>query len=290
MNAAARLRQLLQGPAAVIVPGAANALTARIAQECGFKAVFFTGAGFANMELGIPDLGLTTMSEVVQQVGRVTDAVDVPVIADADTGYGNPLNVRRTVRELERAGAAAIVLEDQSFPKRCGHFDGKDVIPVAEMIAKIEAAIDARRDPATMIVARTDAGAIFGIEDAIERAAAYVRAGAEATFVEAPRNVAEMTLIPKRLAVPQIVNVVEGGKTPQLPARDLETMGFKIILYANSALRAAVKGIQTVLRSLAERGATDEVLGHMASWDERQRLVDVQAFSDLERRYVTRER
>jgi len=269
------------------MPGAPNALTARIAEELGFRVVLFTGAGFANMELGVPDLGLLTMTEVVHQVGRLTDAVGIPVVADADTGYGNPLNVRRTVRELERAGAAAIILEDQVFPKRCGHFEGKEVISAEEMVMKIKAALDARRSSDTILIARTDAYAPFGIHEAITRANSYVEAGAEVTFVEAPLTVEELTLIPRNIPVPQMVNMVEGGKTPVLPAQTLESMGFKLIVYANAALRAAIKGIQVVLAGLARDGTTHGVLDHMVSWEERQRLVRLPEYTRLERRYAS---
>ena len=286
MTPARKIRALLAEPGASIVPGASNALTARLVQEAGFKMVLFTGAGFANLEFGFPDLGLTTMTEVVQQVGRLVDAVDMPVLADADTGYGNPLNVRRTVRELERAGAAAIIIEDQVFPKRCGHFDGKDVIPLAEMVGKVQAAVDARRDPDTVIIARTDARAVFGIEDAIERARAFVQAGAEVTFVEAPTDSDELAAIPRSIAVPQMANMVEGGRTPVLAVGELERLGFKLVVFANAALRASVKAMQDVLEALRRDGTTDKVLDRMVGWDERQRLVQLPAFSALEARYA----
>ena len=286
MNPGQKLRQLLGGPKAVLMPGAANALTARIAEEAGFRVVLFTGAGFSNMELGDPDLGLTTLTEVVQQVGRMAEAVDLPVVADADTGFGNPLNVRRTVRELERAGAAAIVLEDQVSPKRCGHFEGKQVIGQDEMVMKLVAALDARRNPDTVIIARTDARAVSGLADAIARAQAYEKAGVDATFVEAPRTVDELAEIPRRLGVPQMCNMVEGGKTPVLPLETLERMGYRLICYANAALRGAIKGMQVVLQGLARDGGTEKVLDQMVSWEERQRLVRLPEYNKLEARYA----
>jgi len=286
MSPGRRLHQLFVEPGAFIMPGAPNALTARIIQEAGFKVLLFTGAGFANTELAVPDLGLTTMTEVVQQVGRITEVVEIPVVADADTGYGNPLNVRRTVRELERAGAAAIVLEDQTWPKRCGHFEGKQVIDREEMTAKIKAAVDARQNPDTVIIARTDARAVFDIQEAIDRANAYALAGADATFVEAPRSVEELALIPKSIAVPQMANMVEGGKTPILPTKELEAMGFKLIAYANAALRGAIRGMQLVLSGLARDGTTQAVLEHMVAWEERQRLVGLPQYNALETRYT----
>ena len=273
MGGARRLRELLAGPGAVIVPGAANALTARIIQEAGFECVFFTGAGFANMSFAVPDLGLITLTEIVQEVGRISEAVEIPLIADGDTGHGGVFNVRRTVRQLEGAGAAAVTLEDQVFPKRCGHFENKEVIPVEEMLAKIRTALDARRNPDTVIIARTDAGAVSGIDRAIERAQLYAEAGADVTFVEAPTTVDELELIPKRISVPQLVNVVVGGRTPALPAKQLESMGFKIILYANYALQAAIKGMQTALSVLARDGDSESVADQLATFQERQRLV-----------------
>jgi len=280
------LRQLLSDPGPIVVPGVPNALFARVAEELGFRAVLFTGAGFANMELSVPDLGLTTMSEVVEQVSRVSDAIGIPVLADADTGYGNVFNAQRAVRDLEKAGAAAIILEDQVFPKRCGHFEGKEIVPAAEMAGKIKAACDARRRADTMIVARTDARAVTSLSEAIERANVYVEAGAEATFIEAPLTVDELTAIPRAIPVPQIVNMVEGGKTPILPAAALGQMGFRIILYANAAMRAALKGVQTVLSVLAAEGTTLSAADAMVSWEERQRLVRLAEYEALERTLV----
>ncbi len=287
MSAGRRLRELLAGPRAVIMPGAPNALTARIAEEAGFRVVLFTGAGFANMELGDPDLGLTTLTEVVQQVGHMAEAVGIPIVADADTGFGNALNVRRTVRELERAGAAGMTLEDQVFPKRCGHFEGKEVIGRDEMVGKIAAALEARRSAEFVIIARTDARAVLGLEEAIARAKAYAEAGADATFVEAPRTVEELAQIPKSIGVPQMCNMVEGGKTPVLPLEKLEAMGYRLICYANAALRGAIQGVQTVLRGLARDGITDGVLDKMVAWEERQRLVRLPEYSELQARYAT---
>lgn len=286
MSPGRKLRQLFASPGAFMMPGAPTALIARIIEEAGFKAALFTGAGFANLEFAVPDLGLTTMSEVVQQVGRITEAVTIPVVADADTGYGNALNVRRAVRELERAGAAAIQLEDQPWPKRCGHFDGKAVVSREEMIARVKAAVDARRDPETVILARTDARGVVDIHEAIARARAYAEAGADATFVEAPQTVEELALIPKSVSVPQMVNLVEGGKTPILPKAQLEAMGFKLIAYANTALRGAIKGMQVVLAGLARDGTSQAVLDQMVTWEERQRLVGLPEHQALEQRYA----
>src|SRR5271155_2126191 len=195
MSNSSRLKELLARRAAVTVPGAANALFARVIEELGFEAVYVTGAGIANMLLGVPDIGLTTMTEVRETVAAIADAVSIPIIVDADTGYGNAVNVVRTVRALERAGAAGIQIEDQVFPKKCGHFAGKDVITRDEMVQKIKAAVDARHEPSLQIVARTDARAVEGLERALDRALAYIAAGADATFVEAPTNFEELARI-----------------------------------------------------------------------------------------------
>lgn len=287
MSQAKTFRHLLARPKAVLMPGAADALTARIIEETGFEMLMFTGAGFANLEFGVPDLGLVTMTEMAEQVARITDAVNIPVLADADTGFGNALNVQRTVRVMERAGAAGIFLEDQIFPKRCGHFEGKEVIAREEMILKLKAALDARTNPDTVIIARTDAYAVHGFEAAIERAQAYAEIGVDATFVEAPRKLSELAEIPKRIPVPQVINIVEGGKTPPASLETLDEMGFRIVFYANAAMRGAVKGMRHVLEALHTQGTTEGVLDGMISWQERQRLVKLPEFSELERLYAT---
>ena len=270
---------------AMLVPGVPNALTALIAADLGFEAVYVTGAGVTNMSLGMPDLGLITLSELAQHVGAIAETVSLPIIVDADTGFGNAVNVQRTVKLLERAGASAIQLEDQVFPKKCGHFAGKDVIPLAEMLPKIRAAVDARRDPDLQIIARTDARAVVGLEAALERAAAFIAAGADVTFVEAPESFEEMRAIPRRLAVPQLVNMVVGGKTPVLAQPVLREMGFAVALYANAALQSAVKAMQTVLSALLRDGSLDAVHDQVASFTERQRLVQKPAFDALEQKY-----
>lgn len=285
MSLRKRMRRLIAEPRAVLSPGAPNALTARIIEESGFEMAIFSGAGFANMEFGIPDLGLTTLTEVVQQVTRITDAVDIPIVADADTGYGNALNVIRTIRELERAGASAIMLEDQLFPKRCGHFEGKLVVPAEEMVSKLKAALDTRRDPDLVIIARTDALAVNGIEDALDRAQLYAEVGADMTFVEAPLTAEQMASIPKRIKVPQVANIVEGGKTPELPLEMLSEMGFRIVYYANSAMRAAITGMKDVLEVLARDGGTQRAQERMISWQERQRLVRLPEFKAQDEAY-----
>ncbi len=272
MSSPKRLKELLARRAAVTVPGAANALFARVIEDLGFEAVYVTGAGIANMLLGVPDVGLTTMTEVSETVAAIAEAVSVPIIVDADTGFGNAVNVVRTVRALERAGAAGIQIEDQVFPKKCGHFAGKDVIALEEMVQKIKAAVDARHDPSLQIIARTDARAVEGLDRALERAQAYVAAGADATFVEAPTTLEELARIPKSLGVPQVANMVFGGKTPD-PGRDkLAEFGFSIVLYANAALQAALKASYEVLGVLKTEGSLQSVADRLASFEERQRV------------------
>jgi 2-methylisocitrate lyase-like PEP mutase family enzyme len=280
-----RLRDLLRQRKGVLLPGAANALTARLIEDLGFAAVYVTGAGVTNTFLGVPDIGLVTVTELANHVSAMREAVDIPLIVDADTGFGNALNVGRTVQTLERAGANAIQLEDQDFPKRCGHFSGKSVIPRPEMVQKIRAAVDARNDADLVIMARTDAIAINGFDDAMERAAAYIEAGADMTFVEAPRSKEQIAEIPKRLPIPQLINIVAGGLTPMIPRDELESMGYAMVLYANAALQAAVAGMRNVLGHLKERGSLAGVSSELASFDERQRLVKKPQFDALEKKY-----
>jgi 2-methylisocitrate lyase-like PEP mutase family enzyme len=281
-----RLRELLSRREAVLLPGVANALAARVIEDIGFKAIYVSGAGVTNTYLGVPDIGLISVTELAENVAAIRDAVSLPLIVDADTGFGNAINVGRTVKTLERSGANAIQLEDQDFPKRCGHFSGKHVIPRAEMVQKIHAAVDARNDPDLAIMARTDAIAVNGFEDAIERAAAYIEAGADITFVEAPRNEEQMREIPKRLKVPQLVNIVAGGLTPMAEFDTLAKMGFTLILYANAALQASVAGMQKVLGHLHARGSLDGIMPFLAGFEERQRLVSKPHFDALEKKYL----
>jgi 2-methylisocitrate lyase-like PEP mutase family enzyme len=285
MNNPQRLKELLARRSAVTVPGAANALFARVIEDVGFEAVYVTGAGIANMLIGAPDVGLTTMTEVRDTVAAIAEAVSIPIIVDADTGYGNAVNVVRTVRALERAGAAGIQLEDQVFPKKCGHFAGKEVIAPGEMVQKIKAAVDARHDPSLQIIARTDAYAVEGLERTLDRARGYIAAGADATFVEAPTTLAELARIPKELAVPQVANIVFGGKTPDPGRAKLAELGFSIVLYANAALQAALKASYDVLRTLKSEGSLETVADRLASFEERQRVVAKDEWDAREARY-----
>lgn len=282
---AALRRRVTVGPL-LVCPGAANALAARVVEEAGFQAVYVTGAGIANTWLGAPDVGLVTLTEVAAHVAAIRDAVALPLLVDADTGFGNPVGVQRAVRVLERAGADAVQIEDQVFPKRCGHFGGKQVVPAAEMEAKIQAAVDARDDRNLLIIARTDARAVEGLDAAVERAARYADAGADLVFVEAPETRDELLGLPGRLpGVPQVVNLVEGGRTPALPVAELGE--FRVALFANLALQAAVRGMRRALDRLAETGSLTEAAADVAGWEERQRLVRKPEHDTLEERYRT---
>ena len=280
-----QLRKLLRQRKAVLLPGAANALAARVIEDIGFKAIYVTGAGVANTFLGVPDIGLLSVTELASHVSAMREAVALPLIIDADTGFGNAINVTRTIQTLERSGANAIQLEDQEFPKRCGHFFGKSVISRAEMMQKIHAAVDARVDSDLVIVARTDAIAVNGFDDAMERAAAYIEAGADMIFVEAPRSREQIAEIPKRLGVPQFINIVAGGLTPMIGLGELEKMGYSMVLYANTALQASIAGMQKVLGHLKAHGSLDGVSSQLASFEERQRIVSKPHFDDLEKKY-----
>lgn len=285
MRATRVLKDLVGRREAVTVPGAANAMFARVIEDLGFEAVYVTGAGVANMALGVPDIGLTTVTELAAAASSIADAVSLPIIVDADTGFGNAVNMVRTVRLLERAGAAGIQIEDQVFPKKCGHFNGKEVISADEMIQKIKAAVDARADGDLQIIARTDARAIEGLNRAIERAQAFVEAGADVTFVEAPISPVELARIAQEIPVPQVANIVFGGKTPDPGRERLAEMGFSIVLYANAALQAALKASYDVLGALKKEGSLASVAERLASFDERQRAVAKHEWDALESRY-----
>jgi 2-methylisocitrate lyase-like PEP mutase family enzyme len=279
------LRQKVQARRGLLVAGAANALAARLIQQLDFEAVYLSGAGITNTFYGIPDLGFIGLSDLANHTAATRDAVDLPIIVDADTGFGNALNVRHTVRTLERAGANAIQLEDQVSPKKCGHFVGKEVIGKDEMVGKIKSAVDARQHSDFLIIARTDARALHGFDDAIERALAYAEHGADITFVEAPTSIEELRRIPLALACPQIVNVVIGGKTPALPAAEFAAMGFGLVLYANAALQGAVRGMTLALQHLKDHGQLGEDPALVASFAQRQALVQKPLFDELEGRY-----
>lgn len=279
------LRQKLEQRRGLLVPGAGNALAARVIETLGFEAVYLSGAGLTNSFYALPDLGFVNLTDIAQHTAAIRDAVALPLIVDADTGFGNALNVRQTVRTLERAGANAIQLEDQVMPKKCGHFNGKAVIGREEMIGKIKAAVDSRMHQDFLVIARTDARAIYGLEDALERARAFADAGADVTFVEAPTGIDELRRIAKELPCPQIVNIVIGGKTPALPATEFAAMGFGLVLYANAALQGAVRGMTRALEELRKRGELPEDPALVATFAERQVLVQKPFFDALDERY-----
>jgi len=281
------LRALAAQRRGAIVPGAFNALSARVIAQAGFEAVYVTGAGVTNMWLGLPDQGFMGLAEIADHTARIRDAVELPLIVDADTGFGNALNVVHTVRTLERAGADCIQLEDQLAPKRCGHFSGKEVISTEEAVSKIKAAVDARRDAQLMIMARTDACATQGFEAAIERAQRMSEAGADILFVEAVTQVDEVRSLPKRLDKPQLMNMVIGGKTPIFGAEELAALGFGFVLYANAALQGALAGMTRVLHVLRDQKRVDEDPNLVTPFAERQRLVGKQDWDALEERYRT---
>ncbi|NBU43250.1 MAG: carboxyvinyl-carboxyphosphonate phosphorylmutase [Betaproteobacteria bacterium] len=286
MTTKQQLRTLVQARRGVVVPGAFNALSARVVADMGFEAVYVTGAGVTNMSLGLPDQAFMGLRDIADHTARIRDAVELPLIVDADTGFGNALNTYHTVRTLERAGADCIQLEDQVSPKRCGHFNGKDVIATEEMLGKIRAACDARRDADLMIMARTDAAAVHGFEAAIERAQRFAEAGADILFVEAVTTLDEVRALPQRLSAPQLINMVIGGKTPITNAHELSQLGYGLVLYANAALQGALTGMQRVLQQLKTTQRVDEDPALVTSFAERQRLVGKPTWDELEQRYV----
>ena len=270
----------------VLVPGVYDALSARLAAAAGFPAVYVSGAALANSRLGVPDIGLVSCDQLVDHVASIADAVDVALVVDADTGFGNAINVMRSVRRLERAGAAAIQIEDQVFPKRCGHFTDKAVISTEEMEGKLKAALDARQSDDTLIIARTDARAVLGFEAALERGERYRALGADIIFIEAPGSVAELHTICDRIDASHVANMVEGGATPILPLDELGAMGFSLVLYANAALRSAQRAVTLAFAELRSAGISTRLLESMATWEERQAAVGKPAFDALEERYT----
>ncbi|MGH8818181.1 MAG: isocitrate lyase/PEP mutase family protein [Achromobacter pestifer] len=286
MSTRKKLRTLVEARQGLIVPGAFNALSAKVVADLGFQAIYVTGAGVTNMWFGMPDQGFMGLHEIADHTARIRDAVEVPLIVDADTGFGNALNVRHTVRVLERAGADCIQLEDQVAPKRCGHFSGKEVISTEEAVNKIKAAVDARHDSDFLIMARTDAAATHGFDAAVERAQMFAEAGADILFVEAVTQAEEVRALPRRLAKPQLMNMVIGGRTPIFNADQLADMGYGIVLYANAALQGAVAGMQKALTVLRDDKEVQESSGLVTTFAERQRLVGKQDWDALEKRYT----
>ena len=265
MRTTTKFRQLLQQPGIIQAPGAYDCLTAKLIQQAGFPAVYMTGAGTSVAQLGYADLGLATMSDMISNAGSIADILDVPLIADADTGYGGILNVSRSIRQYERAGVAAIHIEDQEMPKRCGHLDDKKVVSTEDMVQKIRAAVDARTDDDFTIIVRTDSIAVTGWEDAMNRCEEYIKAGADALFVEALRTPEEVEQVAKNISVPLLYNFVESGKSPLLSASELEKFGFKIVIYPGSALLSVTHVVQKVMAQLKETGTTAHIMDNMVT-------------------------
>jgi 2-methylisocitrate lyase-like PEP mutase family enzyme len=279
------LRKLVNEKRGLLVPGAGNALAARVIEDSGFEAVYLSGAGLTNQFYGIPDLGFIGLNDVAAHTSAICEVVKIPLIVDIDTGFGNAVNVYHAVKILERAGASAIQIEDQVSPKRCGHFSGKQVIGKEEMCGKIKAAVDARTHNDFLIIARTDARTMNGLEDALDRAASYAQAGADMTFIEAPESVEEMKLIASQPYCPQLINIVIGGKTPSLPLADLSQMGFGVVLYANAALQGAMRGMTNALNHLKQYGELKEDSDLVATFAERQHFVQKDYFDLLEKKF-----
>jgi 2-methylisocitrate lyase-like PEP mutase family enzyme len=282
-----RLRELIESGDLVRVPGVTDPLAAKLVETAGFEAVYVTGGGISR-GMGFPDVGLVTMTEMVDCVRLITDAITIPAIVDIDTGYGNAINLVRTVRAFENAGVAAIHVEDQVTPKRCGHYSGKAAISTEEMVLKLKAAREARRDPGLVIIARTDARAVEGIERAIERSKAYVAAGADVLFFEAPQSFEEMRAVADAVKTPLLLNMFGGGKTPSVPMKDLQSIGYRIVIFPSHLQRAAIKGMQKALDVLKRPDLADgEDADLMVSFKERDRIVGLDRIEELEKRYLT---
>ncbi len=287
MRKTTRLKALIERPEILLCPGTYDAYLARMVETAGFEAVYMTGAGVSHSRLGVPDLGLVSFSEMLDQAGRIADAVEIPLIADADTGYGNAVNVMRTIRAYERAGVAGCHIEDQEMPKRCGHFDHKRLIPVSDMLGKLAAALDARQDPDFIIIARTDARGVLGLDEALERAQSYAAAGADVIFVESPRSEAELERIGKSVEAPLLANMVETGMTPLLPAKQLERLGFSIVIHPGAIGRFIGKQLQPFLETLKREGTTISQLDKMLDFESQNAIVGLPEMLTRAKRYRT---
>ncbi len=286
MRKTTMLRQMMTGKQIVVAPGAHDALTAKIIEQVGFSAVYMTGYGQAASHLGKPDVGLLTLTEMVARASNIVEAVNVPVIADADTGFGNAVNVMRTLREYEKAGVAAIQLEDQVAPKKCGHMTGRQVVPKEEMVGKIKAAVDVRTDPDLMIIARTDARTVHGIGEALERAKAYEEAGADILFIESPESVEEMKQITTSFKVPVLANMVEGGRTPFLPVGELEQLGYDLVIFPTASTYLVTKALTRLMTVLKETGTTASLIPEMITFEEFNDLIGLTKIREIESIYV----
>jgi 2,3-dimethylmalate lyase len=285
MSTTAELRSRLARPDILVAPGVYDALMAKLVETAGFEAVYMTGAGVSQSTLAQPDLGLVSFSEMLARASQIAYAVEIPLIADADTGYGNALNVQRTVREYERAGVAAIQLEDQTYPKRCGHFTGREVVPAAEMVGKIRAAVDARTDEDFQIIARTDARTSHGLSEALERAQMYEEAGADIIFVESPESREEMRAAASCVDSPTMANMVEGGRTPMLPARELQELGYSFAIFPGSVGRAATWAVSRLLEELKSNGDTSTFADRMYDIKTLNSMLGLKEFDELSDKY-----
>jgi methylisocitrate lyase len=285
MTKVATLRKLIEAPGIVVLPGAYDVLSAKLIEQAGFEVVFTSGFGLSASTLGMPDIGLLTMTETLDRVRRVVDAVSVPVVADMDTGYGNPLNVVRTIQECMNLGVAGVILEDQLWPKKCGHMENKTVIPADEHVEKIRAAAYAREDEDLVIIARTDARGPLGLEEAVRRGHAYADAGADVVFIEAPQSVDELETIGASFRLPLFANMIEGGKTPFLSAQELERLGFKLVVYPLSGLFAATKAVQDMARHLKAAGTTSGY-DRMVSFHQFEEVIGAQCYRDVETQFA----
>ena len=286
MRKTTMLRQMMTGKQIVVAPGAHDALTAKIIEQVGFSAVYMTGYGQAASHLGKPDVGLLTLTEMVARASNIVEAVNVPVIADADTGFGNAVNVMRTLREYEKAGVAAIQLEDQVAPKKCGHMTGRQVVSKEEMVGKIKAAADVRTDPDLMIIARTDARTVHGIGEALERAKAYEEAGADILFIESPESVEEMKQITTSFKVPVLANMVEGGRTPFLPVQDLQGLGYDLVIFPTASTYLVTKALTRLMTVLKDTGTTASLIPEMITFEEFNDLIGLTKIREIESIYV----
>jgi len=288
MAATTRFRELLERSEILPAMGGYDALSARLIERAGGEVVYMSGSSVSTSVHGYPDVGLTTMTEMVDRARGMVAAVDVPVFCDADTGYGNPLNVRRTVEEYERAGVAGIHVEDQTFPKKCGHFEDKSVVPTGEMVGKLRAATDAREDEAFVVIARTDARAVEGFDAAVERAEAYLDAGADALFVEALESREELERIGEAFPdVPLVANMTEGGKTPLFTASEFEAMGYDAVLFPATGFKAAAKAMEELYAEIAETGTQKGMMDRLVTWEGRNEITGLDDVVELEERYAT---
>lgn len=285
MRKTSRLKALVERPEIVLCPGVYDAYLARMVEQAGFEALYMTGAGVSHSRLGVPDLGLVSFSEMLDHASRIADAVDIPLIADADTGYGNAMNVMRTIRAYERAGVAGCHIEDQVSPKRCGHFDEKRVIPIAEMLGKLAAALDARVDDDFVIIARTDARGVVGLDEALERAQAYAAAGADVIFVESPRSEEELERIGSSVDAPLLANMVETGLTPLLPAERLQALGFAVVIHPGAIGRFIGRQLRPFLQRLKEEGTTISQLDEMLDFESQNAVVGLPEMLARARKY-----